>query len=301
MTSGRWTRRDFFVRAGAAGSLAVAGPALLEACSKTTANNTDVLGTAKKNGYIDIGIAGEQPYGYQDSSGNVLGEAPDVARAVFKKLGINDVHAHLTKFENLIGDLNTGKFDMVAAGMDITAPRCQQAQFSIPDYSALVAFLVPKGNPKQVKNFDDVKSKGVKLAVENGAVESDFATKSGVPDGQLVKLEQPDQLLSAVESGRAYAAVLTDISLKTLAKQNPSANVDVTPGFAPMISGQKGMETGGFVFRKNAGDVVNQFNTQLKQLHDSGEWLNIVSKYGFTKDNIPGPDVTTEKLCSASS
>ena len=48
----------------------------------------------------------------------------------------------------------------------------------------------------------------------------------------------PDELLSAVTTGRAYAAVLTDISLKTLVKQNPHAAVEVTPGFAPV--GQRG-------------------------------------------------------------
>jgi len=44
---------------------------------------------------------------------------------------------------------------------------------------------VPKGNPKSVLTFDDVKSKALKLAVLSGAVEQGYAQKSGVPDGQV--------------------------------------------------------------------------------------------------------------------
>ncbi|MGH3629069.1 MAG: ectoine/hydroxyectoine ABC transporter substrate-binding protein EhuB [Sciscionella sp.] len=258
-----------------------------------------MLDTAKKQGYLNVGIAGEVPYGYTDKSGKVTGEAPEVARAVFKKLGIKDIKAKQVDFGQLIPALNAGQFDMACAGMDITAPRCKNAQFSIPDYSALVSFLVPKGNPKGVMTFKDVIAKKVKIAVESGAVEKSYATEVGVPESQIATFESPQQLLQAVTSGRAYAGVLTNISIQTLVKKNPTASVEAAPGFAPVINGKKQAETGGFVFRKNEKDLVTAFNKQLKSLHDSGEWLTIVKPFGFTKDNLPVPGLTTKQLCSA--
>jgi polar amino acid transport system substrate-binding protein len=281
------------------GAAALAAPGVLAACSKVSSGG-DALSAAQKAGSIKIGIAGEQPYGYTDAGGKVTGEAPEVARAIFKKLGVANVQAQQTSFDSLIQGLNAGQYDMVAAGMDITAKRCQSATFSVPDYTALVAFLVPKGNPQQVVDFASAKAKGVKLAVESGAIESDYATGSGVPESQLQTFESPDELLSAVTTGRAYAAVLTDISFKTLVKQNPTAPVEVAPGFMPVIGGKKQGETGGFVFRKNETDLVNQFNQQLTQMHANGEWLKIVQPFGFTAGNIPAADVTTAKLCAAS-
>lgn len=301
MTTGDWTRREFFRKSTIVGAAVVGGSALLSACSKTSSGSGDTLSAAKKNGTIKIGIAGEQPYGYTDPKTNqVTGEAPEVARAIFRKLGVNKVQATQVDFNQLIPGLNAGNYDMVCAGMDITPPRCKQAQFSIPDYTALVAFLVPKGNPRNVLNFDDVKSKNVKIAVESGAVEASYATSAGVSSGLITPFETPDEMLQAVTSGRAYAAVLTDISLNTLVKQNGGAPVEVTKGFEPVINGKKQGETGGFVFRKNDTDLVNQFNDQLKQMHSNGEWLKVVAPFGFSQANIPAPDVTTQSLCSAS-
>ncbi|GDY33566.1 ectoine/hydroxyectoine ABC transporter substrate-binding protein EhuB [Gandjariella thermophila] len=301
MANSAWTRRDFFKRSIAAGAVVLGGPTLLEACSRTSqSGGGSVLDNAKKSGTIKIGIANEQPYGFTDKSGKVTGEAPEVARAVFKSLGVNDVQATTVDFNQLIPALNARQYDMVAAGMNITPARCGNAAFSIPDYHALTAFLVPKGNPKGVASFDDVKGKGLKLAVLSGAVEKDYATKSGVPDGQVQSFDTQNALLQAVTSGRADAAALTDISLHTLVAQNPGAGVEVTKGFDPVIDGKKVLSAGGFVFRKDEDDVRNAFNDQLKKLHDSGQWLQIVQPFGFSQDNLPAPELTTDKLCSSS-
>jgi polar amino acid transport system substrate-binding protein len=294
-----WTRRDFFKRSMAAGAVVLGGPAFLEACTRTSpSGGGSALDSARKAGTIKIGIANEQPYGFTDKTGKVTGEAPEVARAVFKNLGINDIQATTVDFNQLIPALNARQYDMVAAGMNITPARCGNAAFSVPDYHALTAFLVPKGNPKGVASFDDVKSKGLKLAVLSGAVEKDYATKSGVPDGQIQSFDTQNALLQAVTSGRADAAALTDISLHTLVQQNAGAPVEVTKGFDPVIDGKTQLSAGGFVFRKDSDDLRNAFNDQLKKLHDGGQWLQIAQPFGFTQDNIPAPDLTTDKLCA---
>jgi len=53
------------------------------------------------------------------------------------------------------------------------------------------------------------------------------------------------------------------------------------------------------VFRKGDDAFVNAFNAELKKLHDSGEWLKIAAPFGFNQDNVPKPDVTTQRLCAA--
>jgi polar amino acid transport system substrate-binding protein len=295
------TRRDFLRRSSVLGAAVIGGPTLLAACTTTSASGgTSQLENLRKAGTVKLGIAGEQPYGYTDASGKVTGEAPEVARAIFKKLGVANVTAQQTDFDALIQGLDAGQYDMVAAGMDITPARCANAVFSVPDYTALVAFLVPTGNPKGVTNFATAKAKGVPLAMENGAIEKDYATQAGIRANQMRSFDSPDELLSAVTTGRAYAAVLTDISLKTLIKQKPSAKVEVTPGFPVTINGVRRGETGAFVFRKNEMDLLNQFNQELTTMHSNGEWLKIAQPFGFTQGNIPAAGLTTAQLCSAS-
>ncbi|HVV08610.1 ectoine/hydroxyectoine ABC transporter substrate-binding protein EhuB [Amycolatopsis sp.] len=297
MAQGQWTRRDFFMRSAAMGAIAIGGPTLLAACQST--GSGDTLTSAKDAKTIKIGIANEAPYGFADSSGNTTGEAPEVARAVFKGIGIDTVQASVVPFDQLIPALNAKQFDVVAAGMNITAARCKAALFSDPDYSALTALLVPKGNPQGIKNLADVASKGVKLAVLSAAVEKGYATGAGVSEGNIETLDTQDNMLRAVTTGRVYCAALTDISLKWLAQQNPDAGVEVTPGFTPTDNGQPVVSAGGFVFRQADTSLRDAFNQQLKTLHGNGQWLQIVQKFGFGQSNLPAAGLTTDKLCAA--
>lgn len=303
MTESNLTRRRFLGGASLLGAVGIGAPVLLSGCGSSssggTSSSTDVLSQAKKNGYISVGIAGEIPYGYE-KNGKVTGEAPEVARAIFKNLGVPQLHATVVDFSALIPGLNARHFDMVCAGMDILPARCKQATFSVPDYQALVAFLVPAGNPKGIKNFADVKKSGVTMAFESGAVELTYATSAGVPSSQFKEFASPSDMLTAVTTGRVYGMVLTDISLKSLAKQNPTAKVEVTPGFKPVVNGKPQAEVGGFTFRKSETSLVSAFNTQLTKLHNDGQWLKIVEPFGFTSENLPPANLTTAELCAGS-
>jgi polar amino acid transport system substrate-binding protein len=303
MTHAGWSRRDFLRRTATAGAVALGGSTFLAACQSTggggAAGGGSVLENARSSGSIRIGIAGEEPYGFTDVSGNVTGEAPEVARVVLQAMGIGEVQAEQVDFGSLIPALNANRFDMVCAGMFITPERCQQAAFSIPDYQALTAFLVPAGNPQQVATFEDVAAKNLPLAVLGAAVEQGYAEAAGVPASNISPFEDQNQLLQAVTSGRAYAAALTDISLKWLVSKNPNAGVEVTESFAPVQDGQPVVSAGGFVFRPADNDLREAFNTELQAAHDDGRWLTAASPFGFSEANLPPADLTTEQLCAA--
>jgi polar amino acid transport system substrate-binding protein len=307
-----WSRRDFLRRSATAGAVALGGATILGGCQQVPQGGgggggggtgeggaAGTLERAKQAGTISIGIAGEQPYGFTTPDGTVTGEAPEVARAVLEALGIAEVQAQQApEFSALIPGLNARQYDMVCAGMNITPERCDQAAFSIPDYSAKTAFMVPAGNPEGIATFEDVAAKNLGLAVLGAAVEQDYAEGAGVTNIQV--FDSQNALLQAVVDGRVYCAALTDISLNWLtAEQNPDAPVEVTPGFAPVVDGEELVSAGGFVFRQADTDLLEAFNTELAALHESGRWVEIASPFGFSEANLPAPDLTTEQLCSA--
>lgn len=297
MASRGWTRRDFLKGSGAA-----VGALVLGGCTRTGGGGAggDPLQEARNSGTIQVGIAGEAPYGFTDASGKITGEAPEVARAVFRNLGVNTVLASQVDFNQLIPALNAGKFSVVAAGMFITPERCKNAAFSIPDYIAPTAFLVPVGNPEGVTSFEDVAKKKLNLAVLSGAVEKEYAQRLGVPDAQVQVFDSQNALLQAVTNKRVYCAALTNISLNDLVRKSPGAQVEVTKGFTPVINGKPEVQAGAFVFRTPDTSLRGAFNTELKKLHDSGEWVRIAEPFGFTQDNLPPAGVTTEALCAGS-
>ena len=302
MAMGNWTRRDVFRFGAVAGAAVIGGPALLTACEQVPQGGSGEGGTLqriKDAGTIKIGIAGEVPYGYTDG-GKVTGEAPEVAKAVFKAIGVANVEPTQVEFGQLIPALNAGQFDMVAAGMAILPDRCGNAEFSNVDYVTPTAFMVPKGNPQGAKNFEDVKAKGLTIAVLSGTIEQSVAKATGIPDANIQPYDGQPELFQALQDNRAYCGALTDISIKELLKQNPDAPFEITDGFVPKVDGKDQIQAGGFVFRKGETDLVEAFNTELDKLHESGDWLEIVKPFGFTEDNLPPDGVTTAQLCEGS-
>ena len=257
-----------------------------------------MLEKARSSGTIKIGIAGEEPYGFTDLTNKATGEAPEVARAVLQAIGVKDVTAQQVDFGSLIPGLNANQFDMVCAGMNITPARCEQAAFSVPDYTALTAFLVKAGNPKGIATFEDIATKNLKLAVLGAAVEQGYAKDAGVPDADVSTFPDQNALLQAVTAGRVDAAALTDISLKWLAGKNPQAGVGVTTGFTPKSVGKDVVSAGGFVFRTADNDLRAAFDTALGDLHKSGRWVEIAKPFGFSNANLPPAGLTIQTLCT---
>lgn len=252
------------------------------------------LERAKEQGYIRVGFANEAPYGYATPDGRLTGEAPEVAKAILAKMGINEVDGVLTEFGSLIPGLKAGRFDIIAAGMFITPERCQQVQFSEPSYGIGQAFLVAEGNPKNLVDYSSVaENSDVKLAVMAGAVEAGYAEAAGVPQDQLVILPDQASLVSAVKSGRADAAALTALSIARMAENNEG--VESTPPFGE-VAGESVKGHGGFAFRPEDTDLYEEFNRHLKEFIGTQEHIELVSQFGFGEGYLPNK--TTEELCA---
>ncbi|WP_020670696.1 ectoine/hydroxyectoine ABC transporter substrate-binding protein EhuB [Amycolatopsis nigrescens] len=274
------------------GAVAIGGPALLSACASS--DDTTTFAGAKASKKIKVGFGNEAPYGFTDASGKLTGAEPEVARVVLKAMGIDEMEAVPSDFGQLIPGLQAKKFAFVAAGMSIRPDRCETAAFSAPEFKVASSFLVPKGNPQGIRRFEDISGKDVKIAVLSGAVEKGYAEEVGVPADKIVTLDNQDNILRQVQDGRVYGAALLDITSRWLLKQNPGAPLEATESFQ---GSKKAPDVGAFTFRKEDTEFINAFNAELKKVKESGEWLRIVTPFGFSEANAPGPELTTEALC----
>ena len=264
------------------------------ALAPLTASADSTLDQAKKNGYVRVGFANEAPFAYATPDGKLTGEAPEVAKAVLKKMGINEVDGVLTEFGSLIPGLKAHRFDIIAAGMFVTPARCKEIAFSEPSYGIGEAILVKKGNPKTIKDLGSfAQNKDLKLAVMAGAVEVGFAKDAGVGQGQLQVLPDQSSLLAAVEAGRADGAALTALSIAEMAKKG--SGVESTEPFST-VAGKSVAGHGAFGFRKEDADFAAAFNKELKSFIGSPEHIALVTPFGFGKGYLPNK--TTEDICA---
>jgi polar amino acid transport system substrate-binding protein len=288
------SRRELIKRAGAVTAVASSG-SLLAACG-SSGSSKDSLAAAKKAGTIAVGFANEAPYDFATSAGQLTGEAPSVARAIMKQLGVPSIEGVLTQFESLIPGLQAGRFDMVAAGMFITPERCQSILFSDPDYAAPEALAVPTGNPKHLTTFDDVAKAGASLGVLSGAVEGGLAKTAGVKNIQ----QFPDQtsMIEALTAGRVDAIGLTSISLRYAIQTAGHGKVELATPFFPVVNGKKSIDGGGYGFRKSDAKFRDAFNTILHKMQNDGTLLKTVQPFGFGAPEVnAAKGLTAAKLC----
>ncbi|RNL83906.1 ectoine/hydroxyectoine ABC transporter substrate-binding protein EhuB [Halostreptopolyspora alba] len=282
---------------GGAGLAAVAGPALLGGCSRIGTGNT--MDRIRDQGYVNVGFANEAPYGYTDlETGELTGESPELARAIFAELGIDELRGVPVQFDGLIPGLVGGQFDMVSAGMAITPDRCAEVSFTNPEYLSRTAFLVPEGNPEGIDSFGVIADNpDLRLGVMNATIEQQTAEDAGIPGAQVQTAPDPVSAFELLETGRIDAVSLTVISLRWMLDVR-GGPFEVTEGFFPVIDGEEQVSGGGYAIRHEDDALREAVNEKLAEFKDSGRLLEILQPFGFSTDELPG-DLTAAELCEA--
>lgn len=290
------SRRGFLGRSAAVGGLLVL-PGALSACSKTSTTTTGsgALDTLRKQGFVRVAYANEAPYGYTEN-GVLKGEAPTLHGVIFKALGVPELKPTLSDFDGLIPGLQAGKYDVVSAGMAITPERCANALFSEPEFISPTAMMVKKGNPRKLTDLASAKRAGVTVGVMSGAVEASYAQAAGISADKIKTLQNQQDGADAVKGGRVDAFVLTGISLRWLARTNPT--LEVTPTFVPTLDGKPQYSPGGAVFQKGDTELRDAFNQQLAKItEDKARYVGLLKPYGFTAAELPPATLKTADLC----
>ncbi|MFF1416867.1 ectoine/hydroxyectoine ABC transporter substrate-binding protein EhuB [Streptomyces sp. NPDC058280] len=271
---------------GAAGALGAAG------CGRVPSGDT--LARLKSQRTVRLGIAGEAPYGFINEQGDFTGEAVELAKVIFKRLGIGGVQPVATDFSSLIPGLNSQQFDVVSAGMYINKERCDQVIFADPEYQMLDSFIVRTGNPKGLNSYQDVVRAKAKIATGTGYAEIDYAISAGIPEKEIIILQDPVAGLNAVESGRVDVFAGTALTGREVVKKSRKA--EATKPFAPLVDGKKKIDGGGFAFRPTDTGLRDAFNTEIHKMKKSGELFRILKPFGFTESEMT--TLTAEELCA---
>ncbi len=254
----------------------------------------DTLEKIKDSNSVRIGYANETPFAYTALDGSVTGESPEIVRKVFERMEIGTIKPVLTEWGSLIPGLRAGRFDLIAAGMYITPERCKQVLFTDPHYRLLDTLLVAQGNPKELRSYEDIAGNPeVKVAIMSGTVNLGYARKAGIKDSQILQVPDTTSQLQAVRSGRADAAIGTQLTMRGLAAK-ASNDVEAIADFEddPARAGY-----GALAFRPQDEALRDAVNAELKQWLGSEEHLKAVEPFGFDRSNLT--DKTAAELCGA--
>lgn len=272
---------------------------LLAACgNEGNGSSGDILSSLQDKGQVKVGFANEKPYAYEED-GELKGAAVDIAKAIFKNLGVEEVDGHLSDFQQLIPGLNAGKFDVITAGMAITPDRCTNVAFGEPEMKYGEGLIVESGNPMKLHSYQDIAANPeITVAVMSGATERAFLLAEGVAESQITMVPDIPASFSAVESGRAHATTGTEMTIKMALESSNQDKLEFVNDFEqPNIEGVPSY--GAAAFRQDNEALKDAYNAELKKLKASGELAAIIEPYGFTEEmNVVALEVTTESICS---
>jgi len=245
----------------------------------------------EKGDTIRLGFANEIPWAYPGENNKPLGFANAITIGVLEEMGYKNFEPVVTDWGGLIPGLKANRFDIITGGMYILNSRCQNVSFSEPIGIFGDAFIVPKGNPKGLENYQDIKNKNATFVTGAGYNTVEAAKNEGVPENHIMTVPGNSEILAAVRSGRADAGGVTYFTALNLAKEAPEIEV-TNPSALP----DKYLNWVGIGFRNDDADFLKKFNKALASYIGSEKMMKAVAQYGYTKNQLPG-DMKTEWVC----
>jgi polar amino acid transport system substrate-binding protein len=273
----------------------MAGVTLTAILAVATAGSADEgkLEELKAQGFARVAIANEPPYTAVAADGKVSGAAPDVAREIFKRLGVNDIVASISEYGAMIPGLQAGRFDVVTAGLFMKPERCAAVVYSEPVLCDAEAMLVKKGNPKGFKSYEDVaKDATATIGAPGGGTEEKLALTAGVPRERVIVVPDGQSGLKMLQDGRIDAYSLPVLSINDLVKKANDPNLEVV---APVVGAP--VYCDGAAFKKGDEALRDAYDVELAKLKESGEFAKIIEPYGFSA--AAAMSTSRDKLCSA--
>ena len=253
----------------------------------------------RERGFVRLGYSNDPPFAYQDEAGRLTGESIEVARKIFKRLGVPEVKGVLVKFDDLIEALYEDKFDIIAAGMFITSERAKKVDFAKPTYFLGQTFLVRRDNPKMLHSYRDLrKQSDAVLAIIEGAVQEGFAKEAGISEEQILPCYSTETAFEAVLDGKADALALSSIAVNALLERDDGKSVERADPFTPpRRDGRFVINYGAFALKKDDDELRQLINKELDDFISSQEHIQVVEPFGFTKCDIPNDVDAADIIC----
>lgn len=210
------------------------------------------------------------PFDYLDENGNITGFDIDLIEAIAKSQDIEIVWRDLP-FDSLIGSMEAGDLDVIAAAIGPTSERKKSVDFSDVYYTGSQSIICKKGN--DIKTFKDLA--GLKVAVLEGSTADLIASGENqdygiVEDAQVVRFKNASSAVMELLNGGVDATLIDSIMAENFCRQ--------TEGLMQTVV--KGTENDSvFCVQKGNSEMLKIINAGLAEIRENGTYDEIYEKY----------------------
>lgn len=228
----------------------------------------DLLEQARAKGELVIATEGTwAPWTYHNEQDELVGFDIEVAQAVCEKLGLTARFVE-GEWDGLLAGLETGRYDTMANGVDITPDREEKYDFSVP-YAYIRTALMVREDDDSIQSFEDLKGKSTA-----NTISSTYAALAEQYGAQVTGVDDLNQTIELLLQGRIDATLNAEVTYQDYIAQHPDANIRVAAYTEEAnhiaMPFRKGAET---------ESLRTEADKALEELREDGTLAEISQKY----------------------
>lgn len=223
-------------------------------------------GSKEESKVIYVGTNAEyKPYEYLED-GKIAGFDIDLMEELAKSMGY-EIEWNNMSFDGLLPALQSGKVDMVIAGMSPTEERAKAVDFTEIYYSSGQAVLVNKEVNGNVKAEEDLK--GMVVGAQLGTIQEKIAMDLGAAE-----VKSYNSFTGAVldlNEDKIDAVIVGDAVAKPYLDNNPKLVK------ALIVDGSS--DGSAIAMKKGSSEMIAKLNSEIAGVKSSGKYQELVEKY----------------------
>ena len=205
------------------------------------------------------------PYEYYDADKQIVGIDVEVAGLIAEKLGL-ELEVSDMEFDSIIAAVKQGKADIGMAGITITEERKKNVAFSDTYTKATQMIIVQEGSA--IASPDDLKD--VKIGVQTRTTGDLYVSDLSEDGVEVMQFSKGIDAVIALTQGKVDAVVIDGEPAKVFVEGNEGL-VLLDEAFTE--------EEYAIAVAPENEELLEQINTALAELEESGELQAVVDKY----------------------
>ena len=194
----------------AAGASSAAGPAPV-----------DLLEAIQTRGTLVVATEGAwSPWTYHDESDKLVGYDVEVATALAEKLGVKAEFVE-GAWDGLFAGLDSGRYDMVCNGVELTEERALTYDFTVP-YGYIHTALAVRSDNTDITTFEDLAGK-----TTANSIASTYMTLAESYGAEVLGIDTLDETIQMLVAGRVDATLNADVSFYDYLNVHPEADFKI--------------------------------------------------------------------------
>lgn len=241
----------------AAGASSAAGPAPV-----------DLLEAIQTRGTLVVATEGAwSPWTYHDESDKLVGYDVEVATALAEKLGVKAEFVE-GAWDGLFAGLDSGRYDMVCNGVELTEERALTYDFTVP-YGYIHTALAVRSDNTDITTFEDLAGK-----TTANSIASTYMTLAESYGAEVLGIDTLDETIQMLVAGRVDATLNADVSFYDYLNVHPEADFKIVAlteeASQVCIPVRKGEET---------ATLLAALNEAIEELRADGTLAEISQRY----------------------